>query len=110
MDDLSKKLDQAIMETIWINRIDQRVKERVHPYWFDANGDTFTFGVDVELIKQILKDACRSGNNYPVEDQGHLLTGREWYERFWAVMRAMGYSKLTEATEKAAKKASGIEQ
>lgn len=83
-DVLDEKLDKAIMETIWISQIDKKVKQRVHPYWFDVNGQTYTFGIDTARIRQIVKDACRLGNNY--EDMaGKLMTGQEWLDRFIAL-------------------------
>lgn len=79
-DDLCKKLDEAIMETIWINKIDKSDQRKVHPKWFVANGQMFTFGVDVERIKTVLKDVVRSGNAYG-EFDGHQMTAQEWLSK-----------------------------
>lgn len=49
---LKDSLNKIIQSTIWISRIDDRVREKVEPDWFMANGSTFTFGVDYEAIKQ----------------------------------------------------------
>lgn len=110
---LSRKLDEAIMQTISIRSIDASEQEKVHPRWFTANGQMFTFDVDVEQIKSVLKDVARSGNNYG-EFEGHLMTGQEWYDRFkeelsgiypWSYIDGSHkYSRVLEA----AKKASGL--
>lgn len=59
-----EKLNEAVMETIWIRAIEKSEQKKVHPKWFIANGQMFTFGIDVDRIKQLMKDAVRLGNNY----------------------------------------------
>lgn len=120
-DDIDKRLDakltEAIMETIWITKIDDRVRKYVHPKWFNANGQTFTFGVDIERIKQILKDTSRSGNNYG-NFNGHLQTGQEWLNKFKEELQKDGIhlqdigSTTWDSgdTMRAARRASGISE
>jgi hypothetical protein len=93
MSDLERKLDQAIMETIWINKIDDQVRQRVHPFWFNANGQTFTFGIDVDRVKQAFIDAGWSKQHATNPEafaeltqsmNQHLptlLTGQEWLDK-----------------------------
>jgi hypothetical protein len=80
MSELDQGLNKAVMETIWINKIDPIVKERVHPYWFEANGQTFTFGVDTKRIIGIMQKASQLGNNIDIVDK--VMTGPEWYAAF----------------------------
>ena len=92
---LEEKLDEAIRSSIWVNQIDPIVKDKVHPDWFNANGQYFTFGIDHEAIKQAFIDegwkdwsdfkkyediARQSG--LTVQGDEIEMTGQEWYERF----------------------------
>lgn len=125
VDSLEKELDKAIMDTIWISLIDENVKQRVHPYWFNANGQTFTFGIDVERIKRVFaaevgwrNDPTRHVGDF-TDERGkthNLMTGQEWYDRFFKQFMAdhtdenIGVREITLVSVNAsAKKAAGIE-
>lgn len=119
--DLDEKLNTAIMETIWISPIDKSEQRRVHPKWFMANGQMFTFGIDTQRVVQVMKNAARLGNNFGdfIDENGkthNVMTGQEWYDRFAKTLddielRLVIHNKTTTKEEilAAAKKAAGIE-
>lgn len=89
MNDLDQKLDKSVQSTIWIKPIDESQKEAVFPRWFVANGQTFTFGIDVAAIKQCFEEAGYIKIPPQVEDTWrtyeHMAgykTGQEFYDRF----------------------------
>lgn len=131
MSDLDKKLEEAVRSTVWISKIDDQVRDKVHPDWFNANGQYFTFGIDTAAVKQAFIDdgwsdkpwTAVTKDGYSQIDEQHdvikqLMTGQEWYDRFekeyttpYVVIGKDGVEgEIRVNPLEAAKKAAGIEE
>lgn len=134
MNDLDKKLLEAVYKGVSLNKLNEVPKDSVN--WFKAthNGDVYEFVIDVGHIKQAFVDAgyvqipnLKPGDYIGI-NQGEIrlngdgtvtpvkrMTGQEWHNKFIAELHMASGSDTTRqfslyAIKKIVEKAAGIEQ